>query len=96
MRSDRKADKLLHKAKRRTDAQAVAHDRIAQLVCGVFAVTMAMELLLLGVLLVGGYFLLHATYLKLPRCKSTAKLQGKTAIVTGEYVSYAHTFLTST
>ncbi|XP_070697866.1 dehydrogenase/reductase SDR family member 13-like [Pempheris klunzingeri] len=44
---------------------------------------MMLESLLVGALLVGGYFLLHATYLKLPRCKSTAKLHGKTAIVTG-------------
>ncbi|XP_070776218.1 dehydrogenase/reductase SDR family member 13-like [Enoplosus armatus] len=44
---------------------------------------MLLELLLIGFLLVGGYFLLHKTFLKLPRCKSTAKLHGKTAIVTG-------------
>ncbi|XP_038585684.1 dehydrogenase/reductase SDR family member 13-like [Micropterus salmoides] len=44
---------------------------------------MMLELLLFGVVLVGGYFLLHMTFLKLPRCKSTAKLHGKTAIVTG-------------
>ncbi|XP_027134536.1 dehydrogenase/reductase SDR family member 13-like [Larimichthys crocea] len=44
---------------------------------------MILELLLFGLLLLGGYFLLHMTLLKLPRCKSTAKLHGKTAIVTG-------------
>ncbi|KAF3700708.1 Dehydrogenase/reductase SDR family member 13 [Channa argus] len=44
---------------------------------------MLLELLLLGALLIGVYFLLHTTVLKLPRCKSTAKLHGKTAIVTG-------------
>ncbi|XP_028251362.1 dehydrogenase/reductase SDR family member 13-like [Parambassis ranga] len=42
-----------------------------------------MLLLLLGALLVGGYFILYVTVLKLPRCKSTAKLHGKTAVVTG-------------
>ncbi|XP_044231882.1 dehydrogenase/reductase SDR family member 13-like [Thunnus albacares] len=42
-----------------------------------------MLLLLFGALLVGGYFLLHMTYLKLPRCKSAVKLHGKTVIVTG-------------
>ncbi|XP_041810503.1 dehydrogenase/reductase SDR family member 13-like [Chelmon rostratus] len=42
-----------------------------------------MLLLLFGLLLVGGYFLLHVTVLKLPRCKSSAKLDGKTAVVTG-------------
>ncbi|KAM8736951.1 retinol dehydrogenase 11-like [Acanthopagrus schlegelii] len=40
-------------------------------------------LLLLAVLLVGGYFLFYVTFIKLPRCKSSAKLHGKTAIVTG-------------
>ncbi|XP_044023679.1 dehydrogenase/reductase SDR family member 13-like [Siniperca chuatsi] len=45
---------------------------------------MMLELLMLfGGLLVGGYFLLHMTFLKLPRCTSAAKLHGKTAIVTG-------------
>ncbi|KAK2826824.1 hypothetical protein Q5P01_021038 [Channa striata] len=44
---------------------------------------MLLELLLLAALLVGVYFLLHMTVLKLPRCQSTAKLRGKTAIVTG-------------
>nr|XP_046269063.1 dehydrogenase/reductase SDR family member 13-like [Scatophagus argus] len=44
---------------------------------------MLLELLLFAVLLVGSYFLLHLTVLKLPRCKSTAKLHGKTALVTG-------------
>ncbi|KAF1375272.1 hypothetical protein PFLUV_G00237850 [Perca fluviatilis] len=44
---------------------------------------MILELLLFAALLVGGYFLLHMTFLKLPRCKSAAKLHGKTAIVTG-------------
>ncbi|XP_071355224.1 dehydrogenase/reductase SDR family member 13-like [Trachinotus anak] len=44
---------------------------------------MMQELLLLGALSVGVYFLLHMTVLKLPRCKATAKLNGKTAIVTG-------------
>ncbi|XP_030299384.1 dehydrogenase/reductase SDR family member 13-like [Sparus aurata] len=42
-----------------------------------------MLLLLLAVLLVGGYFLFYVTFIKLPRCKSSAKLHGKTAIVTG-------------
>ncbi|XP_029350399.1 retinol dehydrogenase 11-like [Echeneis naucrates] len=42
-------------------------------------------LLLVGpvLLLLGLYFLLHMTLLKMPRCKSTAQLEGKTAIVTG-------------
>lgn len=44
---------------------------------------MILELLLLAVLLVGLYFLLHLTVLKLPRCRSAVKLNGKTAIVTG-------------
>lgn len=44
---------------------------------------MLQELLLLGALLLGLYCLLHFTVLKLPRCKSTVKLHGKTAIVTG-------------
>ncbi|XP_078134458.1 dehydrogenase/reductase SDR family member 13-like [Sander vitreus] len=44
---------------------------------------MILELLLFAALLVGGYFLLHMTFLKLPRCKSAVKLHGKTAIVTG-------------
>ncbi|XP_008275341.1 dehydrogenase/reductase SDR family member 13-like isoform X2 [Stegastes partitus] len=42
-----------------------------------------LQLLLFGALSVGGYFLLHMTVLKLPRCKSAAKLHGKTAVVTG-------------
>ncbi|XP_054861634.1 dehydrogenase/reductase SDR family member 13-like isoform X4 [Amphiprion ocellaris] len=42
-----------------------------------------MLLLLCGALAVGGYFLLHMTVLKLPRCQSAAKLHGKTAVVTG-------------
>ncbi|KAM7403793.1 hypothetical protein PAMA_004295 [Pampus argenteus] len=42
-----------------------------------------MLVLLFGALLVGVYFLLHVTYLKLPKCKSSAKLHGKTAIITG-------------
>ncbi|KAM3595263.1 uncharacterized protein V6R79_020768 [Siganus canaliculatus] len=42
-----------------------------------------MLLLLFGFLLGAAYLLLHSTYLKLPRCKSSAKLHGKTAIVTG-------------
>uniref|UniRef100_A0A3Q3WQU3 Dehydrogenase/reductase (SDR family) member 13a, duplicate 3 n=1 Tax=Mola mola TaxID=94237 RepID=A0A3Q3WQU3_MOLML len=41
---------------------------------------MLMGPLLLGLLSAGAYFLFHATFLKLPRCKSTAKLHGKTAI----------------
>ncbi|XP_030574295.1 dehydrogenase/reductase SDR family member 13-like [Archocentrus centrarchus] len=44
---------------------------------------MMLVLVLFGVLVVGVYFLLHMTILKQPRCKSTAKLHGKTAIVTG-------------
>ncbi|XP_026195337.1 dehydrogenase/reductase SDR family member 13-like [Anabas testudineus] len=44
---------------------------------------MLLELLLFTALLVGLYFLLHSTVLRLPRCKSSAKLHGKTAIVTG-------------
>ncbi|XP_023255096.1 dehydrogenase/reductase SDR family member 13-like [Seriola lalandi dorsalis] len=44
---------------------------------------MMQELLLFGALSVGLYFLLLMTVLKLPRCKSTAKLHRKTAIVTG-------------
>ncbi|XP_051255049.1 dehydrogenase/reductase SDR family member 13 [Dicentrarchus labrax] len=41
-------------------------------------------LLLLGaLLLLGGYFLLHVTLLRLPRCKSSARFDGKTAVVTG-------------
>ncbi|XP_022620410.1 dehydrogenase/reductase SDR family member 13-like [Seriola dumerili] len=44
---------------------------------------MMQELLLFGALSVGVYFLLLMTVLKLPRCKSTAKLHRKTAIVTG-------------
>ncbi|XP_049918537.1 dehydrogenase/reductase SDR family member 13-like [Epinephelus moara] len=39
--------------------------------------------LLFAALLVGVYFLLHATVFKLPTCKSAGKLHGKTAIVTG-------------
>ncbi|XP_051801780.1 dehydrogenase/reductase SDR family member 13-like isoform X6 [Acanthochromis polyacanthus] len=42
-----------------------------------------MLLLLCGVLAVGGIFLLRLTVFKLPRCKSAAKLHGKTVIVTG-------------
>ncbi|XP_070835943.1 dehydrogenase/reductase SDR family member 13-like [Chaetodon trifascialis] len=44
---------------------------------------MLLELLLSGVLLLGAYALLCVTVLKLPRCQSSAKLDGKTAIVTG-------------
>lgn len=33
--------------------------------------------------LVGFYLLLCATVFKLPKCKSTAKLHGKTVVVTG-------------
>ncbi|CAK6984197.1 retinol dehydrogenase 12-like [Scomber scombrus] len=44
---------------------------------------MLLLLLLCGALLVGLYFLLHQTFLKLARCKSDVKLDGKTAIVTG-------------
>ncbi|KAG7238093.1 hypothetical protein INR49_031447 [Caranx melampygus] len=44
---------------------------------------MVQELLLVGALLLGLYCLLCVTVLKLPRCKSTVKLHGKTAIVTG-------------
>ncbi|KAM6969280.1 retinol dehydrogenase 11-like [Tautogolabrus adspersus] len=44
---------------------------------------MLLELLLFGALLVGLYFLLHVTVLKMPRCKSDVKLNGKTVIVTG-------------
>uniref|UniRef100_A0A3P8T071 Dehydrogenase/reductase (SDR family) member 13a, tandem duplicate 1 n=1 Tax=Amphiprion percula TaxID=161767 RepID=A0A3P8T071_AMPPE len=40
-------------------------------------------LLLCGALAVGGIFLLRLTVFKLPRCKSAAKLHGKTAVVTG-------------
>lgn len=40
-------------------------------------------MLLVAALLVGGYCLLHVTFLKTSRCKSTAKLHGKTAVVTG-------------
>uniref|UniRef100_UPI0037E95C67 dehydrogenase/reductase SDR family member 13-like isoform X2 n=1 Tax=Semicossyphus pulcher TaxID=241346 RepID=UPI0037E95C67 len=43
---------------------------------------MLQELLLSGALLVGLYFLLHIVF-KMPRCKSAAKLHGKTVIVTG-------------
>ncbi|XP_035529225.1 dehydrogenase/reductase SDR family member 13-like [Morone saxatilis] len=43
-----------------------------------------MMLLLLGaLLLLGGYFLLHVTLLRLPRCKSAARFDGKTAVITG-------------
>uniref|UniRef100_A0A3Q3G322 Dehydrogenase/reductase (SDR family) member 13a, tandem duplicate 1 n=2 Tax=Labrus bergylta TaxID=56723 RepID=A0A3Q3G322_9LABR len=49
----------------------------------VFAVRMLLELLLFGAALVGLYFLLHLTVLKMPRCKSDVTLNGKTAIVTG-------------
>ncbi|XP_018517022.1 LOW QUALITY PROTEIN: dehydrogenase/reductase SDR family member 13-like [Lates calcarifer] len=49
----------------------------------VFAVRMIVELLLFGALLVGVYFLLHMTVLKLPRCTAATKLHGKTVIVTG-------------
>uniref|UniRef100_A0A4W6DFV3 Dehydrogenase/reductase 13 n=1 Tax=Lates calcarifer TaxID=8187 RepID=A0A4W6DFV3_LATCA len=44
---------------------------------------MIVELLLFGALLVGVYFLLHMTVLKLPRCTAATKLHGKTVIVTG-------------
>ncbi|XP_075883931.1 dehydrogenase/reductase SDR family member 13-like [Nelusetta ayraudi] len=44
---------------------------------------MALQLLLIAGLLVAAYFLLRATFLKLPKCKSTMKLHGKTVIVTG-------------
>ncbi|GLD71864.1 dehydrogenase/reductase SDR family member 13-like protein [Lates japonicus] len=44
---------------------------------------MIVELLLFGALLVGVYFLLHMTVLKLPRCTATTKLHGKTVIITG-------------
>lgn len=44
---------------------------------------MLLELLLCGALLLGAYFLLHMTLLKMPRCKSDARLHGKTVIVTG-------------
>ncbi|XP_037652208.1 dehydrogenase/reductase SDR family member 13-like [Sebastes umbrosus] len=45
---------------------------------------MMLELLLLfSLLLVGAYFLLHAVFLKLPRCRSAVELHGKTAVVTG-------------
>ncbi|XP_059208685.1 dehydrogenase/reductase SDR family member 13-like [Centropristis striata] len=43
-----------------------------------------MELLLLAaLLLVAAYFLLRVTVLRMPRCKSAAKLHGKTVIITG-------------
>ncbi|XP_076604041.1 dehydrogenase/reductase SDR family member 13-like [Chaetodon auriga] len=44
---------------------------------------MLLELLLFGLLLLGAYVLLHVAVLRLPRCQSSAKLDGKTAIVTG-------------
>lgn len=53
-----------------------------------------MLLLLFGLLLVGGYFLLHVTVLKLPRCKSSAKLDGKTAVVTGESTAVSQETIT--
>lgn len=55
-----------------------------------------MLLLLLGALLVGGYFILYMTVLKLPRCKSTAKLHGKTAVITGELAVCSLSCVTST
>lgn len=44
---------------------------------------MLLALLLAAALLLGLYFLLHWTFLRLPTCTSDAKLDGKTAIVTG-------------
>ncbi|XP_054469277.1 dehydrogenase/reductase SDR family member 13-like [Anoplopoma fimbria] len=41
------------------------------------------ELLLAAALTVGGFLLLQRTLLKMPRCQSAARLEGKTAVITG-------------
>lgn len=43
-------------------------------------------LVLTSVVLLGIYLIVHHKFLKLPMCKSTTKLHGKTVIVTGKSV----------